>query len=354
MKKNNTYSKAGFVWAHIFWTAVSMIWYKHILFRCLDRTSLSSSKITLWLLITGICAFAIMLEFCDHRNGISIFANLTIAYGAYTALAYFQAKGTLIAVVLIIALILSLSFSALVLFRRFPRHRKLHSVVWKRVTHSLCFSRFAFTGAFLVLFVALGFRAVWGESLFHASVQPASMDQVSQQTISNNIETVLQLQEDEWQKLSVDGKLNVLQVVANIEQRYLGIPFGVTVGAANLGEDELGTYNDRTHEITIDLDCLLNEQARECLVVVCHEAYHCYQHCVVSVYNELDSKDKQLLLFYPAEVYTKEFQNYQDGSDDILGYYLQRCEIDARAYGDSAADDYYAKIDSYLNEGSSN
>ena len=67
------------------------------------------------------------------------------------------------------------------------------------------------------------------------------------------------LQEDEWEKLSAQERLDVLQAVANIEQRYLGLPNELNVGVANLDTDILGYYTDTTHEIIVSAERLLND-----------------------------------------------------------------------------------------------
>ena len=70
------------------------------------------------------------------------------------------------------------------------------------------------------------------------------------------MDTILLLQEDEWEKLSAQERLDVLQAVANIEQRYLGLPNELNVGVANLDADILGYYTDKTHEIIVSADSL--------------------------------------------------------------------------------------------------
>ena len=37
MRKNNTKDKAEFVFDHVFWIVVVMIWYRNLLFRCLEQ-----------------------------------------------------------------------------------------------------------------------------------------------------------------------------------------------------------------------------------------------------------------------------------------------------------------------------
>jgi len=46
--------------------------------------------------------------------------------------------------------------------------------------------------------------------------------------------------------------------------------------------------------------------------------------------------------------YIDEFETYADGYQDFCAYYFQQCEMDAREYGESAVEDYYARIEAYL------
>ena len=96
------------------------------------------------------------------------------------------------------------------------------------------------------------------------------------------------LQEDEWEKLSAQERLDVLQAVANIEQRYLGLPNELNVGVANLDADILGYYTDKTHEIIVSADSLLYDSPWEVLDTICHEAYHSYQYRLVEALNGAD------------------------------------------------------------------
>ena len=82
-----------------------------------------------------------------------------------------------------------------------------------------------------------GASVLFGSSLLKSDVRPATKTNLSEQTIANNMDTILLLQEDEWEKLSAQERLDVLQAVANIEQRYLGLPNELNVGVANLDAD---------------------------------------------------------------------------------------------------------------------
>ena len=138
---------------------------------------------------------------------------------------------------------------------------------------------------------------IFGDSILKSSVSATVNEQGVSQTISNNIDTVLLLREEEWSQLTTQEKLDTLQTVANIEAHYLGLPNELNVGIANLGEYTLACYNDNTHTISIDLNHLENDSVYDVLDSCCHEAYHSYQHRLVEAYNAADENSKGLRIY---------------------------------------------------------
>lgn len=149
-----------------------------------------------------------------------------------------------------------------------------------------------------------GANVLFGSSLLKSDVRPATKTNLSEQTIANNMDTILLLQEDEWEKLSAQERLDVLQTVANIEQRYLGLPNELNVGVANLDADILGYYTDKTHEIIVSADSLLYDSPWEVLDTICHEAYHSYQYRLVEALNGAD-ENRQKSAHLPQGLYLR-------------------------------------------------
>ena len=48
MRKDNTKDRAEFVFDHVFWIVVVMIWFRNLLFRCLEHCSYDQSRLILW------------------------------------------------------------------------------------------------------------------------------------------------------------------------------------------------------------------------------------------------------------------------------------------------------------------
>ena len=173
---------------------------------------------------------------------------------------------------------------------------------------------------------------------------------LEQDTIKNNVDILDQLWPNQWEKLSLSEKASVLQVVANIERTYLGLPHELRVKTDILDDDTLGSYNRISHQITVDAAYLEDESPEEILGTIAHECYHAYQHMLVDLYIDSDERYKELQIFYDVRKYAEEFSSYEDGgidNENFHKYYIQSVEIDARNYAVDAVDDYYAKLEEY-------
>ena len=350
MKKNNSQGGVEFVLEHVFWTFLTWIWYKNILFRCLDSCSFVESKLILFGTVTIACIVGIILEIKNNRNGESIFFNLVIGYGIYTVLTYFQIRKLLIIICLLIAAALSMTYTVLVMSRKINNRKYMGRIIRRRIIHVVSVTQRLMGMGLVLIMVISGINIFFGSTIMKSGVTPTAPANMNEQSLSNNIETVALLQEDTWKSMTIQERLDVLQTVANIEQRYLGLPNELNVGAANLNGGVLGYYSDKTHEIVIDMNSLLHDSSWEVLDTVCHEAYHSYQHRMVEVLNGADKSSRNLKMFRRANLYENEFDSYISGEDDFCSYYFQDCESDARDYAEEAVYDYYLQIDEYLVE----
>lgn len=353
MNRNNSMTTGDFIGEHIFWAIISWVWYKNLLFRCMDDHSLAESRWIFLVIIVVSCVVGILMELEYSRNGMSVFCNLMLGFGSYTVLTYLPIRRTLIIVTMSVVTILSFVFISIVMFRKIKNKRKAGKIVRWRMHKSLMISNRLFAMGLALVISVTGMGTFFGSGIMNASEKPATKESINEQTIANNIETVLLLQDELWETLTVQQRLNVLQTIANIEQRYLGLPNELNVGATNLREGVLAYYTDNTHEIIISIDSLLNNSSWELLDSVCHEAYHSYQHRLVDAYCGSDEEIKSLRIFRKANSYADEFSDYISGDEDFCSYYFQNCESDARDYAEEAVYDYYQRINEYLdkNEG---
>lgn len=334
----------------LFYTVISMIWYRGFLFRCMPEMTYAESKVILWCMI-GISIF-VCTFILDWRawTGWTVVKALSIPYGVYTVIVYSKTVGCWLTIVLGIAFVLSVVYIILLLSQEIKNSKSKGEIIKRRLRRCCVGSQSIATVALLVVMGIIGVNGIFGNNILTSSVSAFANDQSTPQTISNNIDTVLLLQEEEWSTLTTQEKLDTLQTIANIEAHYLGLPNELNVGAANLDEDILACYDDRTYTISIDIDHLENDPVYDVLDSCCHEAYHSYQHRLVDAYNASDEQLKELRLFKSVARYSHEFDDYADGENGYYTYYFQDCEMDARNYAEDAVKDYYSRIYEYLRE----
>lgn len=351
MKDRSTLGNIEFVAGVVFYDLISMIWFKSILFRCLPGMTYYNSKFILWGLLVCTAILSTIL-FRYKKTEWTKAVAVVIPYGVYTVIAYYTTVPLIVISTLVVGTLLSFIYIATNLTRKIKNKRYAKQIIKNRIYRCLCVSNCIIGTVLLIMMLSLGIRGVFGTTLQNASVKPKAYEINSSQTITENIDIIVSLKPNSWDKLDVTEKLNVMQTVANIEVSYLGIPHEINVGTANLRENTLGCYEDKTHTVYIDLDHIEKGLAQDVLDTCCHEVYHCYQHRLVDNYLKTDETSKNLLLYSKARSYMEEFNAYKNGYKDFCSYYYQECESDAREYAEKASNDYYRRIDDYLEKDS--
>lgn len=249
MKDKSTKTIGEYWLDFLFYLVISLVLYNALLFRCLPGMTYTTSKTVLWAIIVAsvlICSFALYRRM---RTNWTLSVALVIPFGLYTVLAYRQTVGVWMLIILSVATILAITYSIFLLTRKIKKGRSLRKVVKLRI-HRCCHAIQSSLAVSLILVIGIiGIQGVLGDNIISSSIAATKNNQSAPQTISKNIDTVLLLQEEAWEDLTTQEKLDVLQTVANIESHYLGLPNELNVGAANLGEYTLACYNDRTHTI---------------------------------------------------------------------------------------------------------
>lgn len=345
MKRNNTLTKSEFLFEHILWAVIIWIYFKNILFRCIDTYSFTESKIILSLVLAMTCIQGIFCSIRKNRNEISVLFNLVIGYGIYTVISYFEIRRHLIIVVLSITITISFVISSYIMQRQI-KHRgiswkTIRTAVYKIVTVT---QRITGIGFLLVILIISG-NIIFGSSLIQSSVKPTDTSSSYDSLLADSAETIALLDENIWTSLTVQEKAEVLQGLANLERSVLGLPNELNVCVVNMKEENLwGYYDDSTHEIVIDMDLLLNGSAKDSLRCLVHEAFHSLEHRMVDLYEKTDSSNKNLWIFRKANIYAEEFEHYNNGEDDYSDYYEQQCEADARDYAEERVEFYEGLI----------
>lgn len=343
MKADNSMGKMSFIMEHVYWGFFAILCYKNILFRCMKGYTFRESRIMFGILLVISIVLGICIGIKKRRNEKYVAKNLIFPFGIYTVFAYLPIRKKLIATILAISASVSLLYAILILFRRVKNKRKFLKIISLRCGRLLRSTSMVFSIGFVMIMGILGYKILFGSTLMQASAE--SQNQEGEYTIANHMDTLSKLKEEEWEKLTIQERLDVFQIVANIEKNYLGVPHELNVGAANLPEGHLGFYKEATHEIVISIDYLTKESSWYMLQTLCHEAYHSYQYCLAETYRSIGDEKKELRIFREAEKYAAEFDNYKDADDDYFEYTAQECESDARTYAEEAVYEYYTRIE---------
>ncbi len=334
---------------HITWAVIAFIWYKKLLFRCIKNIPLLNSMLILLGLLVACVSIGVLLDLKRNRPGRSVFINLMIAYGIYTSLTYLKIRGCLIKYTLIgTAFVMA---TCLILYAWINRNSFRLSIdhITRYVTDIIAKEKDILGIGMSVIMICVSAGLFFGSAVISPSTKPASQDNIEEQTLANNMEYLTLLYEDTWNELTAVERLDVLQKVADVERRYLGIPHELKVCAANLDIDTLGCYRENTHEIIVDIDHLMNDSPEDIVDTICHEARHAYQHRLIDAYDQVDDDLKNLLIFYSVPDYKAEFSDYTDAEEDDYAYTYQKCEIDSRRYAKTATDEYIDRVYDYLN-----
>jgi len=282
------------------------------------------------------------------RNHWFLLFHTLAPFGIYTAIAFAKDYPVLILVLFSAAMVLSLIYALLVLLRKIRSERRHRRIVRSRIQKVYGVGRLMFGLAAMIAITVIVLDSNDYHTTMKAAAEATKEDELSADMVMEVSEDLLLLGTEEWDTLSNQEKLDILQKIANLEQAYLGIPHAVTVGASELEETTFGCYNDTKQSITINLEWLDILDSWSVVETVCHEMYHAYQYCLVDIYNTLPEETKRLYMFKIIPYYEYEFANYIEGAEDPEAYAKQYCEKGAREYAYNRMVVYYALITELL------
>lgn len=348
MKKKNTLGKVEYVVTYIWCVFPAMFLYQSVLFVRLQGCTTDRSMMILRLTVYSLVLLGIVCTFKKYRNYTSVTVNTLLPFELYAVMSYMPYHRIFITVVLVLSGALLTFYFLAVMLRRVKKRTQTGEIYANRFKTAMRGSQTLLTLCLLIFFVPVGARSVLGIRSFKTSEPSvASFEVADEWTVENNIDVVRLLREEEWSKLDTQEKLDVLGVITNIEIRYLGINHGVRLTSDKLENNINAYYNDRDHEIVIDLSHLNNSSAHEVLHSLLHEMCHVYQHVQIEMLDYVPEEYRHLRLFDKLNRYAEEFGGYIDGNDDYPGYSQQSVEVTARAYADEAMPEYYELIEKY-------
>ncbi len=126
------------------------------------------------------------------------------------------------------------------------------------------------------------------------------------------------------------------------------VQYRTEVTVQPLDEDRLGYYSAASRQIVLSRSVLESGTAQETIDTIAHEAFHVQQAYVVENID-WDDAATQAAYYDQARRWLRNDQNgYVSGEEDILGYYFQPVEVDARAYAAEETERLQGLIDKEL------
>lgn len=321
------------------------------LFRCLPGQTLHFSKLIFWLFWVCLLTVGFLTTPKRKRHSLNSIATVLMPVSIYFLFSYrdiyeVRTKSACFCIGICILL-----YSILVLLfcvsdiQSGRIIRKLKPLLWGYFHQCRMIAGIVFSTVYLTSVIGI----IYGGTVITPN-QTADTPVMNYATIENNLETIILLQEETWEDLSLQERMNVLQTMANIESSYLGLPHELNVISVVSDEETLGYYDDQTHTIAININFLQKGDSTDILETLTHEAFHAYEHRLVDLYESAADELKELRLLHRAKIYSEEFENYIDGSDDPIGYFFQAVEFDSGAYATSAVDRYFDAIYVYQDD----
>lgn len=347
MRNRNTRGMIEYLLESVYWHLIALWCYRHTLFAVVPDLGYDRSVLVLNALVALGVSSGFLLTFRNRRNGMSIFVSIACAFGTYFMLSFWQTDRMDFTRVLGYSLGVAVFYGTLVV-TNYVRDR-----VGKRTEASVRKCAYGcFMGVRTIL--AMGMAVILLGAWTGLTTVGAKEDVVfsgerlygTEQTIAENMDAVLLLQDAEWEMLNLSERLAVMQTVADIETWHLGVG-NLKVCAKPMDESTLGYYTDSTRTVNLSLDLLAGPDVTTVLKTLCHEVYHSYEFRLVEVFDALDAEQRELLLFQDAGQFRNEFANYIDGENDYEGYSQQRCELASDQYAEYASTNYYYAIYRY-------
>ena len=174
---------------------------------------------------------------------------------------------------------------------------------------------------------------MWSSRVYLTAVAPAQTQTQAETTAQLHEKKFLPgFAENVWETASLDSKTELAKQLAAYELAMLGVPDGTDVTVQPLDEDWLGYYSVSSRQIVLSRSVLESGTAQETMDTIAHEAYHAQQAYVVENIA-WDDAATQAAYYDQARRWLRNYQSgYVSGDEDILGYYFQPVEADARAY----------------------
>ena len=353
MKDHSTMSTIEFLFSIAWKFVIGFIWYKNLLFRVMPQCDVYDSlRVLLIMVAISVCFFLFVLW--HRKNGWTATACFVFPFGIYTLMTYTITSAMLIRIAMSISLVLSVSYSIFLFSRRINRKglTARRKIVRNRIFRCIYSVSCIMTVAMLSIMVGIGWKGYFGTGLISSAIDAEGVraEFNEEDTIEENMETVLKLQPTIWEKLNTRERIDILQIVCNIEAHYLGLSDPVVVQGDNLSPYTLGAYSDGLKLIRINLNHIENDPVEEVLSTLLHEIHHSYEHRLAEAFDNTSPEYRNLRVYRDAAHYSNEVDDYINPREDYFEYITQHLEMDSEIYAEYGIQEYYTRIEEWNKE----
>ena len=347
--KKNTMDSIEYIQNYAFWGEMCLLAYYYTVFVSLQGCTATQSILILEVALLGGLVVDQLPVFRIPKCGWSILTTMFFLLGGYTFVTYYRNNPVLYLSVLVVAAVVAIGHSAWVFTRKNNAEEEMQKRFRFRMRKSsMGVKAVAVGGIFFILCSAAIKYIPQAENVSYRTVYTDA------DALDAHIEELQNLKAENYAMLTVSEKIQLLQVVADIEGRYLGLDTRITVGCSDLKEDVLGYYKDSTKEIQIDTE-YLDSEPKEVVCLLAHEMYHAAQRQYARIYDKLSQDEKKSYFLTEAAEYAEELKHYKSGEEggayEYFSYYSQTLEREARAYGLVSAEQIFQRIEEEYDAG---
>ena len=305
------------------------LWFYILLYRKISFGS--SDFISVCILVAIGIVFLLNNILFLPKDGLRIQAGILNIFGVYTLIAYRVLREELCTKIVLSIIICSLLYIVIIMFK--AKSKKENKLKWFLSRANIGINLIIAVNVIILMGNVVICRHMNNESLVCGTMEATTSEKVSSDQYKDNDKFRKMLESDKmWYESSLTERLDLLQLLANIERYQLDISHELRVVVIDLEDEYAGRYDSKNKIIYIDVEDLIYASKWEMFESICHESHHGYQYEIIekNQNNELDDPE----VIDKANCYKKEFADYKNGDDDEKLYYNQQCEIDARDYAD--------------------
>lgn len=171
--------------------------------------------------------------------------------------------------------------------------------------------------------------------------------------IKAHLKELMPIIDGTYNDLSLSERLDISQIIVNIECTYFGSSISVPVKARPIST-EAGTtcayYNNEAETIYLNESVFNELDAEDALYIVLHEVYHVYQHEQKKLYESVPDELRNLSTLSAAKECKEGLDKYIKSEEDYEGYKNQSIEQDANSYAYVTTSEYIELINKYASD----